>query len=291
MRGSLRVTLAAVLVLLLAGGPAAAEDVPGPQGGEEGVQRRQSWLLPLPDQTMLMRATVMRPPGAGPFRLAVINHGSTQNSQRRAKMRMPEYRLASHWFLARGYAVVLPQRPGYGETGGSFLEDHGRCESPDYRAAGLATAGIIQAAVDYMTAQPFVARTGTVVVGHSGGGWGALALSSRNPPVHAVLNFAGGRGGRVRGEANNNCAPHRLIAAAGEFGRSSRGPTLWLYSENDSYFAPDLSQRMYRAFRAAGGRADYHLLPPFGTDGHRLINSDEAHALWAPIVERFLAAR
>jgi hypothetical protein len=43
-------------------GPAAAEDVPGPQGGEDGVQRRQSWLLPLPDQTMLMRATVLRPP-------------------------------------------------------------------------------------------------------------------------------------------------------------------------------------------------------------------------------------
>jgi hypothetical protein len=35
---------------------------PARKAGEEGAQRRQSWLLPLPDQTMLMRATVLRPP-------------------------------------------------------------------------------------------------------------------------------------------------------------------------------------------------------------------------------------
>ena len=85
--------------------------------------------------------------------------------------------------------------------------------------------------------------------------------------------------------------PDRLVAAAGDFGRTAQIPTLWLYSGNDTYFAPALSKRMFAAFRNAGGTAEYHLLPPLGADGHMLIKSDDAIALWAPIVERFLQSR
>ncbi len=279
----------AMTALVVAAGTAAAQETPGPQGREEGPFRRQLWLIPIPGETMLMRAAVLRPPGAGPFPLAAINHGSGQNAERRAKYAMPVYRLASQRFIERGFAVVLPQRPGHGDTGGPYLEDQGRCESANYGAAGLATADSIQAAVDYMTAQPFVRKRGAVVVGQSAGGWGAIVLASRNPELKGVVNFAGGRGGRVDNRPNNSCSADRLVAAAGEFGRTARIPTLWLYAENDSYFAPDLSKRMVRAFVDAGGRAEYHLLPPVGEDGHRLIETDEA--LWTPIVARFLAAR
>jgi alpha-beta hydrolase superfamily lysophospholipase len=31
---------------------------------------------------------------------------------------MPEFRGLTDWFLGRGYAVLLPQRPGHGATGG-----------------------------------------------------------------------------------------------------------------------------------------------------------------------------
>jgi pimeloyl-ACP methyl ester carboxylesterase len=104
-----------------------------------------------------------------------------------------------------------------------------------------------------------------------------------------VINFSGGRGGRVDDKAGNNCAPDRLIDAAGRYGSSARIPTLWLYSKNDSYFAPDLSKRMAEAFHTAGGDTDYHLLQAFGTDGHSLIEFSDASVLWAPIVEKFLA--
>jgi hypothetical protein len=43
---------------------------------------------------------------------------------------------------------------------------------------------------------------------------------------------------------------------------------LWIYAENDSYFGPELTKRMHNAFTAAGGDAEYHLLPAFGNDGH-----------------------
>ncbi|MBI4276039.1 MAG: dienelactone hydrolase, partial [Rhizobiales bacterium] len=79
-----------------------------------------------------------------------------------------------------------------------------------------------------------------------------------------------------------------LVAAAGQFGATTRIPTLWIYTENDSYFSPELSRRMAEAYRRAGGPIEYHLLPVFGLDGHRLFDSNDAVAIWGPIVEDFL---
>ncbi|MEX0751378.1 MAG: alpha/beta fold hydrolase [Xanthobacteraceae bacterium] len=264
--------------------------LPGPQGVEEGAWRRQAWLIPLPGERLLMHATLLRPRGAGPFPLAVINHGSSQSSLRRAQFEPSDYEHVSRWFLDRGYAVLLPIRPGHGITAGPYFEDQGRCESADYARAGTAAADSIQAAVEYFTAQPYIRKSDAVVVGQSAGGWGALALASRNPDrVRAVVNFSGGRGGHANNRPNSNCSPERLVAAAGAFGRMARIPTLWLYTENDSYFAPALSQSMAQAFRRAGGPADYRLLRPFGADGHVFIERDDAAPVWGPIVEEFLS--
>src|SRR5262249_29571033 len=115
------------------------------------------------------------------------------------------------------------------------------------------------------------------------------AAAGNAAAVQAVIIFSGGRGGYVGLKPTRNCAADRLIATAGEFGRTARIPTLWLYSENDALFGPALLNDMYQAFRAAGGNAEYHLLPPFGTDGHGLLNSEEAAALWQPIADKFLA--
>jgi dienelactone hydrolase len=129
-----------------------------------------------------------------------------------------------------------------------------------------------------------------VVVGQSAGAWGALALAGRNPAgVRAVINFAGGRGGRSYDRADNNCAPERLIDAARDYGVTARVPTLWLYTENDSYFPPRLSRRLYEGFRVSGGRADYRLLPAFGADGHFLAETAASESIWAPVVDNFLA--
>jgi hypothetical protein len=45
---------------------------------------------------------------------------------------------------------------------------------------------------------------------------------------------------------------------------------------------------MHETFTAAGGKAEYHLLPPFGGDGHFLIDSANSIPMWSPLVERFL---
>ena len=63
----------------------------GPQSPEQGAFRRQAWLLPSAQPGVAMRTTVFRPPGPGPFPLVVINHGTTQNAERRRLLAAPDF--------------------------------------------------------------------------------------------------------------------------------------------------------------------------------------------------------
>ena len=82
--------------------------------------------------------------------------------------------------MARGFAVLVPERPGHGATGGRYLEDQGGCDEADY-ARRRATADAIAAAAGFVRKQPFIRQDGMVIVGHSAGGWGALALAGERP--------------------------------------------------------------------------------------------------------------
>jgi dienelactone hydrolase len=235
----------------------------------------------------VMQTRVLRPAGPGPFPLAIVSHGSPPDAAQRPAMQVPTYASASNWLLERGYMVALPLRRGYGETGGPWLENFGSCSTPDYYRAGLTTAEDIRTAADLLRDRSDVRRDRVLLVGVSAGGWGSLAAASQNPlGVFAVLNFAGGRGGHH--PKVGNCAPQRLVVAAGRYGSTARIPTLWLYAANDSFFAPDLARKMFDAFVRAGGRAEFVALPAFGSDGHQLFGAADGRALWQPPVEKFL---
>jgi dienelactone hydrolase len=179
----------------------------------------------------------------------------------------------------------VPERGLYG----TFYSKIGSCDNPNFRDAGLAVALLDKRIIDYMTDQKLIVPEKAIVIGQSAGGWAAIALSSRNlPSVRAIITFEAGRGGRVGDKPDNNCAPDKLVEATGEFGRSARTPMLWFYVENDSFFGPALSKRMHDAYTDAGGSAEYHLFPPFGSDGHFFIDSPDAIPLWAPLVIQFL---
>jgi hypothetical protein len=45
---------------------------------------------------------------------------------------------------------------------------------------------------------------------------------------------------------------------------------------------------MHQAYTGAGGNAEYHLLSPFGSDGHFFVDSPDSIPLWAPLVGPFL---
>jgi len=257
--------------------------------------REEVWTLPLVHPTVTY---VVRPVGNGPFPLAVMNHGVSLNARERNFFPLVEFRDAAMWFARRGYLVVAPVGPGYGamaldipEFGlfSVFYSKVGACENPNFRDAGMAAALLDKWIIDYMTDQKIALPNGAIVIGQSAGGWGAIALSSQNlASVKAIITFAAGRGGRVGGKPNNNCAPDKLVEATAEFGRTARTPMLWFYVENDTFFGPDLSKRMHAAYTGAGASAEYHLMPPFGGDGHFFIDSPDAIPQWSPLVSQFL---
>jgi dienelactone hydrolase len=255
--------------------PAAAQTSLGAQASEAEPDRRQQWLVPSPDPATAAHAILFRPPGDGPFPLAVVAHATSQNVLRRAQMPQPEYRALASWLVARGFAVLVPERPGHGATGGRYLEDQGGCDEADYAKAGHATADSIAAALDYMRGQSFIRQDGAVIVGHSAGAWGALALAGRNlQGVSAIVAFAPGRGGHANDLPNQVCAPHTLISAATEFGKGARVPVTWLVAANDSYFSPALSRQIADAFRTGGSKVDFRVLAAVGSEGHWLAESE-----------------
>src|ERR1700722_1141074 len=254
---------------------AAAQSRFGPQGAEAEPNRMQQWLVPTPDPDTAARAVLFRPPGDGPFPLALIAHASTQNVLRRAQMPQPEYQALSAWLVAHGFAVLVPERLGHGATGGRYIEDQGGCDEADYASSGRATAEEISAALAYLRGQTFIRQDGAGVVGHSAGAWGALALSATNPQgVVSIIAFSPGRGGHANDLPNKVCAPHTLMAAAAEFGKTARVPVSWLVAANDSYFSPDLSRQLADAFRAGGDKVEFRLLPASGSEGHWLVETE-----------------
>jgi dienelactone hydrolase len=263
----------------------------GAQAPEAAPDRSQQWLIPSPDRTTAAHAMLFRPPGDGPFPLAVIAHASTESGLRRAQMPQPRYRALASWLVARGFAVLVPQRPGHGATGGRYLEDQGGCDEADFFRAGQATADSIAVALGYMRQQAFIRQGGTVILGHSAGGWGALALAGQNPQgVVAIIAFSPGRGGHANDRPNHVCAPDRLIAAAAEFGKAARVPVIWLVARNDSYFAPVLSRQIADAFRSGGDKVDFRALPEFRSEGHWLAESDSGEEVYGPTLDTAMKA-
>ncbi len=258
----------------------------GAQGAEGSTNHRQEWLLPTADQITASRALLFRPDGKGPFRLALIAHGSPLTREARAKMPQPEYDAMTTALVARGFAVLIPQRLGHGKTGGPYLEDPDGCDNAEYILSAQATAEAITAAMTFVRAQAFIRKDASVIIGQDSGGWGALSLADQNPKnVSSIIVFAPGRGAHKDNRAGNVCAPDKLIAAAKDFGDGAKVPVTWLVTENDSYFTPEFSKQMADAFTEEDGTVDFRVLPPYGDEGHALAETwDQA------LMEQLLAS-
>lgn len=100
----------------------------GPQATESAPDRRQAWAIPVPAPVMAARAVLFRPPPPG--------RGSDSPRRDRPclgpKPAAPRRTAAAGSFaavgalVALGVAVLVPERPAHGVTGGHCLEDQGR---------------------------------------------------------------------------------------------------------------------------------------------------------------------
>jgi dienelactone hydrolase len=113
-----------------------------------------------------------------------------------------------------------------------------------------------------------------------------MALATQElPGVRGVMNFAGGL--RVHG---GPCDwQDALVRAFGDYGRRSKIASLWMYGANDSYFGPELVDRMHQAYTKAGGKAQLVAYGDFKRDAHTMLASREGEKVWLPEAERFLA--
>jgi len=286
------VTASLILAPALVGG-ARAQPAAGPVASPEGPWREQIHWIPMIDAAgshNLLQARICRPLGDAPSRVVVIAHGTFPNNRNAVPGHCGAE--APRWFLDRGFIVVLALRRGYGATGGDWAEGLSHRPGDDYALAGLETARDIAATVDYGTALPFARPQAAVVIGHSGGGWGAIAYDSvPHPHVTALISMAGGRGQSITKEGGlaGIWRLDLLTDAAGRFGRSATTPMLWVFSQNDRYIDPATAATLYDAFTRNGGKAEFEEVGPYGNDGHRLFFGAGGSQIWGPLVANYLA--
>ena len=235
-----------------------------------------------------MTVTQFKPAGAGPFPLAILLHGRGPD---RAATPRYRYTAAAAWLVARGFAVLVPTRLGYGLSGASDPsmdpEGAGMCGRRQYGPALDAAATGVLHLIVHAHQLPFVDQQRVVIIGQSYGGATAIALAAKRiEGVVGVLNFAGGSGGDPDKRPGAPCDADKMSVTYAGFGATSRVPTLWVYTANDKWMGVEAPQRWFAAFKEAGGNGEFLAMPAFGDDGHALFG--KGIDIWRPAADRFL---
>jgi dienelactone hydrolase len=231
-----------------------------------------------PARPVTLQVTFFKPSGAGPFPLAVMNHGATAAS---ANNRGDRYRftVSAYYFLSRGYAVALPMMRGFAGSGGSIL--HLGC---DLEQVARANASDIRAVTEALGRRPDIDRTRIIVAGQSFGGWNTLGLGAAPPAgVRGLIAF----NAAIRA---SDCATQdgSMAVAAGWLGGEATLPSLWFYGENDTVMPPATWRAVLDRYKKAGGHAELVAIGAYGKDSHQFLSFPDSLPLWAPKLDAFL---
>jgi len=234
-----------------------------------------------------LEAMVVRPDKPGRFPLVILVHGTNPTAgkdfrQVYARQSPAAFTNVAAAFAAHGYAAVAIMRRGFGHSEGQFAEGvHRSCDNQDYLVAGRSAGEDVTGAIATLRHEAWTDPDRVLLLGVSTGGVAVTAAAAKNPAgVVGILNVAGGF------RSDLPCGPDHLVKEFGIFARTARIPALWIYAENDRYFAPRHVKSWHAAFRSQGGRGELVLVPPFGEDGHLLFT--RGMTVWHPIVGGFL---
>jgi len=235
-----------------------------------------------------LEAVIFRPAGAGPFPLAVINHGSTGRG-------VNPNLFAYTWFAPdladflndRGWIVAFPQRRGRGKSDAlydeGFAENRARGYTGDIditlRGADRALSDI-DAAIAALRRRQDVAPAPVLIGGVSRGGVLSVAYAGLHPgQVAGVINFVGGRLGE--GYPTASTVNHQLFERGASYGR----PTIWLYGQHDTFYSIAHSRDNFAAFEKAGGQGKFleFEMPP--GQGHFVAGRPN---LWSGPIDSYL---
>ena len=108
-----------------------------------------------------------------------------------------------------------------------------------------------------------------MVIGHSQGGWAAIAFSTlKADGVLGTVNLSGGTNYADINSDLPSVTHSKWIADCGKYGKINVIPTLWIYSPNDQSIPGDTSQPMFESFRNNGGKGTFVMKPAYSTNGH-----------------------
>jgi hypothetical protein len=116
------------------------------------------------------------------------------------------------------------------------------------------------------------------------GAMGALGVAARarEPSIVGSINISGG----IRLGGRRPCDySRRLLSTIEWLGANTRSPTLWLYSQNDSFFSPQLVGAMQKVYTEAGGKASLRMFDVLPVDGHKLMDYSDR---WLPALDEYL---
>ena len=225
-----------------------------------------------------LEAYLYLPPGAGPFALVVYNHGS-----RGGREEMPmEY--VSGFLTAAGYAVLVPERRGYGKSEGTpFDQDVGGDRGARYIARVQAETDDVLAALQHVSKNPKLDLQRVAVVGYSFGGVVTTLAASRSTLFKAAVVQAPGAFSWPRSAELRALLPQ---AAA-----KIRIPIQCMVAQNDTQ-----TESTRRVCASATGPKQLQIYPAFtptpargdGSDGHALFGP-QGVGRWKRDVLAFLA--
>jgi dienelactone hydrolase len=250
-------------------------------GGATRTRGQQQTPQPRPDDPphetlfyknggLTLEAYFFKPEGSGPFPLVVYNHGSRANQER---VEWPAYYIA-RLLVPAGYAVLVPERRGYGKSdGATFAEEIGTAERGQRFVDRLTReAEDVNAAVAYALVKLPVDPKRIVMQGYSFGGIVTTLAASRSTSLVAVVNQAPG----ALNWANSAELRTTLTAAA----RKIRVPMICMAAENDA--TTENVRAICGAARENGAAAQVQIYPPFVHPTNPNTRAP-GHALFAPI--------
>jgi dienelactone hydrolase len=238
-----------------------------------------------------LETVIFKPPGPGPFPLAVFNHGSTPKSPTPELARQSWASLEIADFLnSRGWLVAFPQRRGRGKSDGFDDEEFSRNGKPGNTcdpttALGGADRALsdIDAAIAVLRRRPDVASGPVLIGGQSRGGVLSVVYAGMHPEqTRGVINFVGGW-------LNERCPVAELVnqtlfMRGAPYGR----PTIWLYGQGDHFYSIAHSRKNFAAFETAGGQGKFFAFDMPSDVGHNVIHYPD---LWAGPIGDYLNSR
>jgi len=162
-----------------------------------------------------IEAYLYRPDGAGPFPLVIYNHGTRQQDTAEVPFRFVGDRLRY-----AGYAVLVPERRGYGKSDGTSAHGANVVSQLEEEADD------VLASLDYIRTLAFVDPRRIGIMGWSFGGIVTLFAAAKSDAFRCAIDQAGGALSWTRSADLRRAIP----AAAAKI----KVPVYFMDSENDA---------------------------------------------------------